>query len=112
MNQHIDARGLQGLLSGTSANNGRFHLTAANDHLIAAPLANEASKDQNMSEGAVSFGGSGGGASGGMESRVSSLETHMEYVRRDLEELRVGQATIIDRLNHIDRKSVVLGKRV
>src|SRR3546814_11519172 len=52
-----------------------------------------------MSEGAVSFGGSGGGASGGMESRVSSLETHMEYVRRDLDELRVGQDTIIDRLH-------------
>src|SRR3546814_10195001 len=58
-----------------------------------------------MSEGAVSFGGSGGGASGGMESRVSSLETHMEYVRRDLDELRVGQATIIDRLNHIPTKA-------
>src|SRR3546814_7058822 len=40
-----------------------------------------------------------------MESRVSSLETHMEYVRRDLDELRVGQATIIDRLNHIPTKA-------
>jgi hypothetical protein len=32
--------------------------------------------------------GGGGGTSWGMEERVTRLETHMEYVRRDLDEIR------------------------
>lgn len=31
-----------------------------------------------------------------MEQRVTRLETHMEYVRRDLDELKAGQAKILD----------------
>ena len=46
----------------------------------------------------------GGGTSGGMKERVARLETHMEYVRRDLEELRAGQAAIIDRLDALPTK--------
>lgn len=32
--------------------------------------------------------GGGGGTSDGMEARVTRLETHMEYVRRDLDEIK------------------------
>lgn len=37
----------------------------------------------------------GDGTSGGMEERVTRLETHMEYVRRDLEDLKSGQAALV-----------------
>jgi hypothetical protein len=38
--------------------------------------------------------GDGGGTYGGMEMRVTRLETHFEYVRRDLDEIKGGQAQI------------------
>lgn len=36
----------------------------------------------------------GGGTSGGMEERVTRLETHMEYVRSDLAEIKASLGTI------------------
>lgn len=50
------------------------------------------------------FGGGGGGTYGGMEERVSRLETHFEYVRRDLDEIRDGQAKILDSLSALPTK--------
>lgn len=41
-------------------------------------------------------GGRGGGTSGGMEERVTRLETHFEYVRRDLDDIRGTQSKILD----------------
>lgn len=50
--------------------------------------------------------GGGGGTSGGMEERVTKLETHFEYVRRDLDDIKSAQRTsadtqtrILDKLN-------------
>ena len=40
--------------------------------------------------------GGPGGTYGDMESRVTKLETHMEYVRRDLDRLATGQGRIED----------------
>lgn len=37
----------------------------------------------------------GGSTSDGMDQRVTRLETHMEYVRRDLEDIRAGQASLL-----------------
>jgi len=33
--------------------------------------------------------------SGGMEERVTRLETHMEYVRRDLDDIKAGQTALL-----------------
>lgn len=41
----------------------------------------------------------GGGISDGMEQRVTKLETHMEYVRRDLDEIRADQKIALNKLD-------------
>jgi hypothetical protein len=41
--------------------------------------------------------GGSGGTSGGMEDRVTRLETHMEYVRRDLDSISGKLDKLIDR---------------
>ncbi|MCB8879628.1 hypothetical protein ACELLULO517_05230 [Acidisoma cellulosilytica] len=46
----------------------------------------------------------GGGDSGGMESRLTKLETHFEYVQRDLAEIKADQKTISHQLIGIDKK--------
>ncbi|WP_156679364.1 hypothetical protein [Sphingomonas profundi] len=61
-------------------------------------------REQSRGEGLL-HGGGGGGTSEPMEERVTRLETHMEYVRRDLDDLRAGQATILDRLNDLPTKA-------
>ena len=43
-------------------------------------------------------GGGGGGTSGGMSDRVTRLESHMEYVRRDLDGLARGQSDLSSKL--------------
>lgn len=48
--------------------------------------------------------GGGGGTYPPMETRVTRLETHMEYVRRDLDELKVGQTALAGKLDAIGDK--------
>ncbi len=66
--------------------------------------------------------GGGGGTFGGMESRVAILETHVEYIRRDLGEMKtdiaslktdmvdvkVGLATLTERVNHLPSKGYIV----
>lgn len=49
-------------------------------------------------------GGGGGGTSGGMEERVTRLEVHMEYVQRDLAEIKSTLAAISERLTELPTK--------
>lgn len=48
----------------------------------------------------------GGGKSTPMEERVTRLETHMEYVRRDLDDLKTGQSTILATLQELKADAV------
>lgn len=48
--------------------------------------------------------GGGGGTSDGMDSRVTKLETHMEYVRDDLREIKGDLKTVVSRLNELPTK--------
>lgn len=50
-------------------------------------------------------GGRGGGTSGSMDSRVTKLETHMEYVRRDLDSILLTQDKILDKLGNLPTRS-------
>lgn len=50
-------------------------------------------------------GGGGGSTSGGMESRVTKLETHMEYVRRDLDSILLTQDKILEKLGALPTRS-------
>jgi hypothetical protein len=52
--------------------------------------------DTKESEEPILKGGGGGGTYNDMEARVTRLETHMEYVRRDLDELKTGQVEILN----------------
>lgn len=54
-------------------------------------------------ENTLQQGGSGPTIDG-METRVSKLETHFEYVRRDLDEIRADQKTIIAALGALPTK--------
>lgn len=47
----------------------------------------------------------GDGTSGGMEERVAKLETHFEYVRRDLDAIKGTQDRILDKLNLLPTRS-------
>lgn len=38
---------------------------------------------------------------GGMEERVAKLETHFEYVRRDLDEIRADQKVVLAKLDEV-----------
>lgn len=57
-------------------------------------------RGEHLAEPHLQTGG-GGGTSGGMESRVTALETHMEYVRRDMDALRVGQDEILNAVREL-----------
>lgn len=46
----------------------------------------------------------GGGTSDGMEERVTRLETHFEYVRKDLDEIKADQKKIISALSALPTK--------
>ena len=48
--------------------------------------------------------GGGGGTSEGMEERVAKLETHFGYVRKDLDEIKADQKTIITALSALPTK--------
>lgn len=48
--------------------------------------------------------GGGGGTSDGMDSRVTKLETQMEFVRDDLREIKGDLKTIIGRLGELPTK--------
>ena len=48
--------------------------------------------------------GGSGGDSGDTESRVTRLETHMEYVRRDLDEIRSDLKTVVQKVDHLPTK--------
>lgn len=48
--------------------------------------------------------GDGGGTFSGMEERVAKLETHFEYVRKDLDEIKADQKTIIAALTALPTK--------
>jgi hypothetical protein len=50
-------------------------------------------------------GGDGGGTSSSMESRVTRLETHFEYVRRDLDDIRDSQGKILDIVGNLATKA-------
>src|SRR5262245_11257923 len=64
----------------------------------------------------------GGGTVDGMEARVASLEAHLEYVRRDIaelkssssvlrgdaSELKVGLATLTERVRHLPGKGFIV----
>lgn len=49
--------------------------------------------------------GDGGGTYDGMETRVTKLETHFEYIRRDLDEMKAGQAQVIEKLNQLPTRN-------
>ncbi len=46
----------------------------------------------------------GGGNSGGMDQRVTRLETHMEYVQRDLGEIKGDLKAVVARLAEMPTK--------
>ncbi len=59
------------------------------DRGLLARLGRTSSEIDSLIERAATLkSGGGGGTSGPMEERVARLETHMEYVRRDLDEIR------------------------
>lgn len=65
---------------------------------MTAPLASDVMADraaQIMEQMARLQTGGPSDTSGGMDQRVTRLETHMEYVRRDLDEIKVGQAALL-----------------
>lgn len=77
------------------------------DHLIriagSAPPASPPSPPLNN--------GGGGGNFPDMEPRVKALETHMEYVRRDLERLAsvpADLATVKERVSHLPTKEYLV----
>lgn len=45
--------------------------------------------------------GGGNDNTGGMEARLTKLETHMEYVRRDLDEIKAGNKSISEKLDGV-----------
>lgn len=47
----------------------------------------------------------GGGTSDGMDERVTRLETHFEYVRRDLDEIKADLKGTLARLNEMPTKA-------
>lgn len=49
-------------------------------------------------------GGGSGGTFGGMESRVTKLETQMEFVRDDLKEIKQDLKSVLDRLGQMPTK--------
>jgi hypothetical protein len=49
-------------------------------------------------------GGDGSGTSSSMESRVSKLETHMDYVRSDLAEIKGDLKTVVATLSSLPTK--------
>ena len=60
-------------------------------------------------------GGGGDGTSEGMEARVAVLETHVEIMRRDVADLKVGVgevkvqlATLTERVAHLPSKGFVV----
>lgn len=53
--------------------------------------------------------GDGEGTSDGMDQRVTRLETHMEYVRRDLDEIKAGQTALLTAVQ--DLKSEVISTK-
>lgn len=67
-------------------------------------------------------GGSGGGTFDGMEARVATLETHAEYIKRDVGEIRndvgalraaaadmrVDVATLKERVAHLPSKAFII----
>lgn len=61
--------------------------------------------DRLAAENEALKGGGGGGTLPPMEGRVTALETHMQYVQRDLGEIRGDLKTVIDRLDHLPTKS-------
>lgn len=54
---------------------------------------------------------SGGGGSGGvdqMDGRVSRLEKQWDTLQKDVTDLKVGQATLIERVGHLPSKGFIL----
>lgn len=49
--------------------------------------------------------GGGGGTYDGMDARVTRLETHMEYVQRDLAEIKGDLKTAVSRLSELPTRS-------
>lgn len=65
--------------------------------------------------GAPLPGGGGGGISGGMEARVSVLESHLGEIKSDVRELRsdvglikTGLATLTERADHLPSKGYIV----
>lgn len=50
-------------------------------------------------------GGGGGGTSGGMETRITRLEAHVEVMQRDVAELKTDMRTMIDIVRDLPTKS-------
>lgn len=46
-------------------------------------------------------GGDGGGGPGALNERVVRLETHFEYIRKDLDEIKVGQKETLGKLSDL-----------
>jgi hypothetical protein len=71
------------------------------------PLPEDAEKARRLAERqrADLHKGSGGGTSGGMEDRVTRLETHFEYVRRDLDDIKSSLKTMNERLTDLPTKA-------
>jgi hypothetical protein len=54
--------------------------------------------------GALEHGGSGGDGMG-LDERVARLETHFEYVRRDLDEIKVDQKAVLAAVKDLPNKN-------
>lgn len=58
-------------------------------------------------------GGGGGGSGGsGVEARIAQLEVHVEYIKRDVAELRVDARETRDSIHSINTQITTLGQTV
>lgn len=63
-----------------------------------ADIRSYAAWEKHLAEQTALQRGGGGGTSGGMEDRVTRLETHFEYVRKDLDDLKTDQKAVLQQL--------------
>mgnify|MGYP006973659723 CR=1 FL=1 len=54
------------------------------------------------------MGGDGGGFGMNEAERLTKLETHFEYIRRDLDELKDGQTAVMNKLGEIQNQQAGL----
>lgn len=66
--------------------------------------SSESIGEKNAQQGALKSGGDGGNFDG-MEARVARLEAQLDAVSRDITDLKIGQATLVERSQHLATKA-------